>query len=144
MYWVTWSVGAVISNPVLARFVSKISWVDIEWQSKLKISSLSYVAWSYGSSKLLNLVGFIFVSTKSAGVRKSSVLALQNLYDVEDNVPSLNLFTERFYKRMLELADDIDISVSVCAIGLVKQLLRYLWLAYICLSLLLNFDRLCG
>lgn len=61
---------------------------------------------------------------KSAGVRKASILALQNLYGVDDNVPSLNLFTERFYKRMLELADDSDISVSVCAIGLVKQLLR--------------------
>lgn len=44
---------------------------------------------------------------------------------MDDNVPSLGLFTERFYKRMLELADDIDISVAVCAIGLVKQLLRY-------------------
>ena len=62
---------------------------------------------------------------KSSGVRKASVLALQNLYEVDDNVPSLGLFTERFYKRMLELADDIDISVAVCAIGLVKQLLRY-------------------
>lgn len=68
----------------------------------------------------------IYTTLKSAGVRKASVLALQNLYEVDDNVPSLNLFTERFYKRMLELADDIDISVSVCAIGLVKQLLRYL------------------
>lgn len=58
-------------------------------------------------------------------MRKASILALQNLYEVDDNVPSLNLFTERFYKRMLELADDSDISVSVCAIGLVKQLLRY-------------------
>lgn len=65
------------------------------------------------------------LNDKSAGVRKASVLALQNLYEVDDNVPSLNLFTERFYKRMLELADDIDISVSVCAIGLVKQLLRH-------------------
>lgn len=62
---------------------------------------------------------------KSAGVRKASVLALQNLYEADVNVPSLNLFTQRFYKRMLELADDIDISVAVCAIGLVKQLLRY-------------------
>ncbi|KZV32380.1 sister-chromatid cohesion protein 3 [Dorcoceras hygrometricum] len=65
------------------------------------------------------------LNDKSAGVRKASVLALQNLYELDDNVPSLNLFTERFYKRMLELADDIDISVSVCAIGLVKQLLRH-------------------
>ncbi|KAI3449562.1 hypothetical protein Pfo_006227 [Paulownia fortunei] len=65
------------------------------------------------------------LNDKSAGVRKASVLALQNLYEADDNVPSLNLFTERFYKRMLELADDIDISVSVCAIGLVKQLLRH-------------------
>lgn len=62
---------------------------------------------------------------KSAGVRKASILALQNLYEVDDNVPSLGLFTERFYKRMLELADDIDISVAVCALRLVKQLLRY-------------------
>ena len=62
---------------------------------------------------------------KSAGVRKASILALQNLYEVDDYVPSLGLFTERFYKRMLELADDIDISVAVCALRLVKQLLRY-------------------
>lgn len=61
---------------------------------------------------------------KSDGVRKASVLALQNLYEVDDNVPSLGLFTERFYKRMIELADDVDISVAVCAIGLVKQLIR--------------------
>lgn len=63
---------------------------------------------------------------KNAGVRKASVVALQNLYDVEENVPTLGLFTERFSNRMIELADDIDISVAVCAIGLVKQLLRYL------------------
>lgn len=68
----------------------------------------------------------LHILLKSAGVRKASVLALQNLYDMDDNVPSLGLFTERFYKRMLELADDIDISVAVCAISLVKQLLRYL------------------
>ncbi|KAI3805956.1 hypothetical protein L1987_21844 [Smallanthus sonchifolius] len=65
------------------------------------------------------------LNDKSAGVRKASVLALQNLYDVDDNVPSLGLFTERFYKRMLDLADDVDISVAVCAISLVKQLLRH-------------------
>ncbi|XP_047941271.1 sister-chromatid cohesion protein 3 isoform X1 [Salvia hispanica] len=65
------------------------------------------------------------LNDKSSAVRKISVLALQNLYEVDANVPSLNLFTQRFYRRMLELADDIDISVSVCAIGLVKQLLRH-------------------
>ncbi|XP_052211559.1 sister-chromatid cohesion protein 3 [Diospyros lotus] len=65
------------------------------------------------------------LNDKNAGVRKSSALALQNLYEVDDNVPSLGLFTERFSNRMIELADDIDISVAVCAIGLVKQLLRH-------------------
>ncbi|XP_009761977.1 sister-chromatid cohesion protein 3 isoform X2 [Nicotiana tabacum] len=65
------------------------------------------------------------LNDKSHGVRKASVLALQNLYEVNDNVPSLGLFTERFYKRMIELADDVDISVAVCAIGLVKQLIRH-------------------
>lgn len=57
-------------------------------------------------------------------MRKASVLALQNLYEVDENVPSLGLFTERFCNRMIELADDVDISVAVSAIGLLKQLLR--------------------
>jgi cohesin complex subunit SA-1/2 len=61
---------------------------------------------------------------KNAGVRRASILALQNLYEVDDNVPTLSLFSERFSNRMIELADDIDVSVAVCAIGLVKQLLR--------------------
>eukprot|EP00252_Welwitschia_mirabilis_P020326 TRINITY_DN4955_c0_g2_i1.p1 TRINITY_DN4955_c0_g2~~TRINITY_DN4955_c0_g2_i1.p1 ORF type:complete len:753 (-),score=175.27 TRINITY_DN4955_c0_g2_i1:264-2498(-) len=52
-------------------------------------------------------------------------MALQMLYEVDDNVPSLGLFTERFCNRMIELADDIDISVAVSAIGLIKQLLRH-------------------
>ncbi|EXC34668.1 hypothetical protein L484_020437 [Morus notabilis] len=65
------------------------------------------------------------LNDKSAGVRKASVLALQNLYEADDNVPTLGLFTERFSNRMIELADDNDIPVAVCAIGLVKQLLRH-------------------
>ncbi|CAA0828152.1 Sister-chromatid cohesion protein 3 [Striga hermonthica] len=77
----------------------------------LKDSYLKYLGWT--------------LNDKNSGVRKASILALQNLYEVDDNVPSLDLFTKRFYARMLELADDIDISVSVCAIGLVKQLLRH-------------------
>ncbi|GJZ72917.1 sister-chromatid cohesion protein 3 [Tanacetum coccineum] len=47
-----------------------------------------------------------------AGVRKASILALQDVYDVDGNVPSHGLFAERFYKRMLDLADDNDISVA--------------------------------
>ncbi|XVF32673.1 hypothetical protein REPUB_Repub17cG0102900 [Reevesia pubescens] len=65
------------------------------------------------------------LNDRSASVRKAAVLALQNLYEVDDNVPTLSLFTERFSNRMIELADDIDVSVAVCAIGLVKQLLRH-------------------
>ncbi|XP_062087056.1 sister-chromatid cohesion protein 3-like isoform X2 [Humulus lupulus] len=65
------------------------------------------------------------LNDKNAGVRKASVLSLQKLYDEDDNVPTLGLFTERFSNRMIELADDIDNTVAVCAIGLVKQLLRH-------------------
>ncbi|TKY61845.1 Sister-chromatid cohesion protein 3 [Spatholobus suberectus] len=65
------------------------------------------------------------LNDKNAGVRKASINALQNLYEVDDNVPTLGLFTERFSGRMIELADDIDVSVAVHAIGLVKQLLRH-------------------
>ncbi|XP_059437429.1 sister-chromatid cohesion protein 3 [Corylus avellana] len=65
------------------------------------------------------------LNDKNAGVRRASIIALQTLYEVDDNVPTLGLFTERFSNRMIELADDIDVSVAVCAIGLVKQLLRH-------------------
>ncbi|KAL9332454.1 hypothetical protein ACSQ67_002064 [Phaseolus vulgaris] len=65
------------------------------------------------------------LNDKNAGVRKFSINALQNLYEVDDNVPTLGLFTERFSGRMIELAGDIDVSVAVHAIGLVKQLLRH-------------------
>lgn len=67
---------------------------------------------------------YFLLLCKSPGVRKASIIALQNLYEVDDNVPSLGLFTERFCSRMIELADDIDIAVAVSAIGLLKQLLR--------------------
>nr|GEX43077.1 sister-chromatid cohesion protein 3 [Tanacetum cinerariifolium] len=95
----------------------------------LKKKRKSLGAWivSYPSSFLQDLylkyLGCI-LNDKSAGVRKASILALQDVYDVDDNVPSLGSFAMRFYKRMLDLADDNDISVSVCAISLVKQLLR--------------------
>ncbi|CAN6373305.1 unnamed protein product [Urochloa humidicola] len=65
------------------------------------------------------------LNDKNAGVRRTSILALQSLYEVDDNIPSLGLFTERFYTRMIQLADDIDVSVAVSAIGLIKQLLRH-------------------
>ncbi|KAE9585307.1 hypothetical protein Lalb_Chr25g0287581 [Lupinus albus] len=65
------------------------------------------------------------LNDKNAGVRKTSINALQNLYEADDNVPTLGLFSERFSRRMIELTDDIDISVAVCAVGLVKQLLRH-------------------
>ncbi|RHN78810.1 hypothetical protein MtrunA17_Chr1g0169991 [Medicago truncatula] len=65
------------------------------------------------------------LNDKYAGVRKSSIRALQNLYEMDDNVPSLGLFTERYSGRMIDLADDIDVAVAVQAIGLVKQLIRH-------------------
>lgn len=65
------------------------------------------------------------LNDKSAAVRKTSVFALQKLYEVDDNVTLLGLFTVRFCNRMIELADDIDNSVAVSAIGLLKQLLRH-------------------
>lgn len=65
------------------------------------------------------------LNDKHPGVRRTSITALQNLYEVDDNVPSLGLFTERFCSRMIELADDIDVSVAVSAIGLLKHLLRH-------------------
>ncbi|CAN8285719.1 unnamed protein product [Cochlearia groenlandica] len=65
------------------------------------------------------------LNDKAAGVRKASLLALRKLYEMDENVPTLGLFTERFSNRMIEMADDVDMPAAVCAIGLVKQLLRH-------------------
>ncbi len=73
---------------------------------------------------------------KNPVVRKSSISALQELYAVDDNVPSLSLFTARFGRRMVEMADDVDMSVAISAIGLLKQLLRLV--DAICLFCFLN------
>ncbi|TVU49773.1 hypothetical protein EJB05_01109 [Eragrostis curvula] len=64
------------------------------------------------------------LNDEHAGVRRASILALQSLYEVNDNIPSLGKFTKRYYRRMIQLADDVDVSVAVSAIGLIKQLLR--------------------
>ena len=75
-------------------------------------------------------------------MRKASLLALRKLYEMDENVPTLGLCTERFSNRMIEMADDVDLSAAVCAIGLVKQLLRYYprdnfpFTIYICLNAL--------
>lgn len=61
---------------------------------------------------------------QNPAVRKSSISALQALYAVDDHVPSLSLFTARFCNRMVEMADDVDMTVAVNAIGLLKQLLK--------------------
>jgi len=57
---------------------------------------------------------------KNHVVRKSSIDALQKLYVVDDDVPSLSLFMASFGRRMEEMADDVDMSVAISAIGLLK------------------------
>jgi cohesin complex subunit SA-1/2 len=44
---------------------------------------------------------------------------------MEDNIPTLGLFTEKFSSRIIEIVYDIDIEVALQAIGLVKQLFRF-------------------
>ncbi|BBN04041.1 cohesin complex subunit SA-1/2 [Marchantia polymorpha subsp. ruderalis] len=87
------------------------SWISAYPSLFLQDLYLKYIGWT--------------LNDKNPTVRRSSVLALQALYAVDDNIPSLGLFTERFSTRMIELADDIDVNVAVSAIGLLKQLLRH-------------------
>lgn len=64
------------------------------------------------------------VSMQNPAVRNSSIGALQALYAVDDHVPSLSLFSARFSNRMVDMADDVDLTVAVNSIGLLKQLLK--------------------
>lgn len=54
--------------------------------------------------------------------------ALKHIYKDDHCVPTLGELTDRISTRMIELADDIDMSVAmaVCAIAFVKKLLRSL------------------
>ncbi|KAG0566423.1 hypothetical protein KC19_7G062600 [Ceratodon purpureus] len=65
------------------------------------------------------------LNDKNPEVRNSSIGALQALYEVDDHVPSLSLFSARFSNRMVEMADDVDLTVAVNSIGLLKQLLKH-------------------
>jgi hypothetical protein len=47
---------------------------------------------------------------KNHVVCKSSIGALQKLYVVDDDVPSLSLFMASFGRRIEEMADDVDMS----------------------------------
>lgn len=106
-------------------YLKYLGWTLNDKVSYLILEYLPNVYRSYSPSMWKHLqYFFVILLVQNAGVRKVSVLALQNLYEVGDNVPTLGLFTERFSNRMIELADDIDVSVAVCAIGLVKLLLR--------------------
>lgn len=66
----------------------------------------------------------VTTSMQNPAVRNSSIGALQALYAVDDHVQSLSLFSARFSNRMVEMADDVDMTVAVNAIGLLKQLLK--------------------
>lgn len=52
--------------------------------------------------------------------------AMKHIYKDDHCVPTLGELTARISTRMIELADDIDMSVAraVCAIAFVKKLLR--------------------
>lgn len=120
----------IVSYPSL--FLQDLYLKYIGWTLNDKVWGFVYVCIFIACHRDLD-VSFMLLCDISAiplimqnpAVRKTSITALQNLYEVDDNVPSLGLFTERFCSRMIELADDIDIPVAVSAIGLLKHLLRY-------------------
>eukprot|EP00898_Chlorokybus_atmophyticus_P007089 jgi/Chlat1/7381/Chrsp6S07410 len=74
-----------------------------------KDTYLKYVGWT--------------LNDKTASVRLTSVRVLCNLYANEEHLAQMDLFTSRFAKRMLELANDADVEVAVAAIDLLRQLM---------------------
>ncbi|KAG9457521.1 hypothetical protein H6P81_002029 [Aristolochia fimbriata] len=106
----------------------KVRYRDIyEAIRQMNIKALGVCIVSYSSlflqDECLNYLGWM-LNDKVASVRKTSIHALQNLYEVDDIVPSLRNFTGKFCDRMVQLADDCNVHVAVSAIGLLKQLLR--------------------
>lgn len=53
-------------------------------------------------------------------MRLAAVEAVASLYENEDNVPALSLFSDRFVPRALKMAEDVDEEVAVAALELVK------------------------
>uniref|UniRef100_A0A2N9GLG3 Uncharacterized protein n=1 Tax=Fagus sylvatica TaxID=28930 RepID=A0A2N9GLG3_FAGSY len=78
---------------------------------------------SPNKSKYVKYLGWA-LNDKNAGVRRASILALQNLYELHGNLPIMSEFSAKYSKRMIDLTEDIDVSVAVCAIRFVNQLLR--------------------
>ncbi|GJP51003.1 hypothetical protein CLOM_g10154 [Closterium sp. NIES-68] len=65
------------------------------------------------------------LSDHESMVRQSSLQALKALYEDEDCIGALSLFSERFSPRIIHMADDVDASVAVTSIQVAGLLLRH-------------------
>lgn len=60
---------------------------------------------------------------KDAGVRRAALHALTELFKESSFVPNLQMFLRRFVARIVEMSNDKDIDVSICAVRLCRALL---------------------
>ncbi|CAI6000927.1 unnamed protein product [Closterium sp. NIES-65] len=65
------------------------------------------------------------LSDQESVVRQSSLQALKALYEDEDCIGALSLFSERFSPRIIHMADDVDASVAVTSVQVAALLLRH-------------------
>lgn len=121
------TVEGMMRNLFTGVFMHRYRDVDSEIRVAC-ISSLGVWIGNYPSLFLQDLylkyIGWT-LNDKVPTVRLSSISALCALYENDDFIPALGLFTERFLDRMVELVEDIDIEVAVKALDLLQQLMKH-------------------
>lgn len=75
-------------------------------------------------STYLRYIGWVF-SDENMHVRLEAVRALEDAYEQEDHISSLQSFTSRFKTRIIQMAtSDVDVSVRVSVIQVLKSIDR--------------------
>lgn len=83
--------------------------------------------------KVIQLIFFVssalpcFPNTQSDSVRLAAVTALHNLYSAEENLEALEMFTERFLPRIVQLASDRSDEIVIEACRVLETLCGYVF-----------------
>jgi cohesin complex subunit SA-1/2 len=93
----------------------------------------------YLSDEYLKYIGWS-LSDKSAQVRETAIKSLIPIYQREDLVVQMDLFTQRFQGRILQMTRDTSINVTIASIQLSTLFAKYVFFLTI-LYFLILFNR---
>ncbi|KAF7992287.1 hypothetical protein HCN44_001612 [Aphidius gifuensis] len=97
----------VIQNIRLICVSAVGSWIKKKPEEYIKVDYLKYLGWS------------LFDDEKDGVIRKKTLEILQNIYQINENLEAMFLFTKKYKNRIIAMTLDVDTSVAVIAINVI-------------------------